>query len=90
MVTPLHVLVHAALRFAQSEHVRIVQGAPLFLKQFEPSLPSRQPSCVQLRSIRFPRVQPRPAPLIGDKGGRQSLLADFALMHQAPLVPHRD
>ncbi len=28
--------------------------------------------------------------LIGDKGGRRALLADFALMHQAPLVPHRD
>jgi predicted nucleic acid-binding protein len=28
--------------------------------------------------------------LIGDKGGRQALLADFELMHQAPLVPHRD
>jgi predicted nucleic acid-binding protein len=28
--------------------------------------------------------------LIGDKGGRKALLADFELMHQAPLVPHRD
>ncbi len=28
--------------------------------------------------------------LIGDKGGRQALLADFELMHQAPMVPHRE
>jgi predicted nucleic acid-binding protein len=26
--------------------------------------------------------------LIGDNGGRQRLLADYALMHQAPVVPH--
>lgn len=28
--------------------------------------------------------------LIGDKGGRKALLADFELMHQAPMVPHRE
>lgn len=28
--------------------------------------------------------------LIGDKGGRQQLLADYEQMHQAPIVPHRD
>lgn len=28
--------------------------------------------------------------LTGDKGGRERLLADYALMHQAPLVPHGD
>jgi predicted nucleic acid-binding protein len=28
--------------------------------------------------------------LIGDKGGRQRLLADYALMLQAPVVPHRE
>lgn len=28
--------------------------------------------------------------LIGDKGGRQKLLEDYQLMHQAPIVPHRD
>ena len=28
--------------------------------------------------------------LIGDKGGRKQLLADYALMHQAPVVPHRE
>ena len=28
--------------------------------------------------------------LIGDKGGRKQLLADYERMHQAPLVPHRD
>jgi hypothetical protein len=28
--------------------------------------------------------------LIGDKGARKSLLADYDQMHQAPLVPHRD
>jgi predicted nucleic acid-binding protein len=28
--------------------------------------------------------------LIGDKGGRQRLLADYALMHQSPTVPHRE
>jgi predicted nucleic acid-binding protein len=28
--------------------------------------------------------------LIGDKRGRQALLQAFELMHQAPLVPHRD
>lgn len=28
--------------------------------------------------------------LIGDTGGRQQLLADYALMHQAPVVPHRE
>jgi len=26
--------------------------------------------------------------LIGDKGGRRQLLADYALMHRAPVVPH--
>ena len=26
--------------------------------------------------------------LIGDKGGRSQLLADYAQMHQAPVVPH--
>ena len=26
--------------------------------------------------------------LIGDKGGRRELLDDYALMHQAPAVPH--
>ncbi|MEY4637237.1 MAG: hypothetical protein RJA55_3035 [Acidobacteriota bacterium] len=28
--------------------------------------------------------------LIGDKGGRNQLLADYALMHQAPVVPHQE
>jgi predicted nucleic acid-binding protein len=28
--------------------------------------------------------------LIGDKGGRHVLLADFELMHRAPLLRHRD
>ena len=28
--------------------------------------------------------------LIGDRGGRRQLLADYALMHQAPVAPHRD
>jgi hypothetical protein len=28
--------------------------------------------------------------LIGDKGGRKQLLANYAQMHQAPAVPHRD
>jgi predicted nucleic acid-binding protein len=28
--------------------------------------------------------------LIGDKGGRKKLLADYALMNQAPVVPHRE
>ena len=28
--------------------------------------------------------------LIGDKGGRKPLLADYEQMHQAPVVPHRD
>jgi predicted nucleic acid-binding protein len=28
--------------------------------------------------------------LIGDKGGRKQLLADYAQMHQAPVVPHTD
>jgi predicted nucleic acid-binding protein len=28
--------------------------------------------------------------LIGDRGGRKQLLADYAAMHQAPGVPHRD
>jgi predicted nucleic acid-binding protein len=28
--------------------------------------------------------------LIGDRGGRRELLADYGLMHQAPLAPHRD
>ena len=28
--------------------------------------------------------------LIGDKGGRKQLLADYELMHQAPVVPHRE
>lgn len=28
--------------------------------------------------------------LIGDRGGRHQLLADYALMHQAPVAPHRD
>jgi hypothetical protein len=28
--------------------------------------------------------------LIGDKGGRKNLLADYEQMHQAPTVPHRD
>ena len=28
--------------------------------------------------------------LIGDKGGRGRLLADYERMHQAPLVPHGD
>jgi len=27
--------------------------------------------------------------LIGDKGGRRQLLADYQHMHQAPVVPHR-
>ena len=28
--------------------------------------------------------------LIGDKGGRKQLLADYEQMQQAPVVPHRD
>lgn len=28
--------------------------------------------------------------VIGDKGGRRQLLDDYLLMHQLPLVPHRD
>ncbi len=28
--------------------------------------------------------------LIGDKGGRKELLANYELMHEAPLVPHAD
>jgi predicted nucleic acid-binding protein len=28
--------------------------------------------------------------LIGDKGGRMALLAEYGRMHQAPVVPHRD
>jgi len=28
--------------------------------------------------------------LIGDKGGRKQLLADYALMHQAPVVAQRE
>jgi predicted nucleic acid-binding protein len=28
--------------------------------------------------------------LIGDKGGRKRLLANYEQMHQAPAVPHRD
>jgi predicted nucleic acid-binding protein len=28
--------------------------------------------------------------LVGDKGGRKQLLADYELMHQAPAVPHRE
>jgi predicted nucleic acid-binding protein len=28
--------------------------------------------------------------LIGDKGGRAQLLADYALMRHAPFVPHRE
>ena len=28
--------------------------------------------------------------LIGNRGGRRELLAAFELMHQAPIVPHRD
>jgi hypothetical protein len=28
--------------------------------------------------------------LIGDRGGRRQLLADYALMHQAPLAAHSD
>jgi len=28
--------------------------------------------------------------LIGDKGGRKQLLSDYALMRQAPVVPHRE
>jgi hypothetical protein len=28
--------------------------------------------------------------LIGDKGGRKQLLAAYTLMHQAPVVPHRE
>lgn len=28
--------------------------------------------------------------LIGDKGGRTQLLADYERMHQAPVVPHAD
>lgn len=28
--------------------------------------------------------------LIGDRGGRGRLLADYEQMHQAPVVPHRD
>jgi predicted nucleic acid-binding protein len=28
--------------------------------------------------------------LIGDKGGRKQLLADYVLIHQLPVVPHRE
>lgn len=28
--------------------------------------------------------------LIGDKGGRRQLLADYERMHQAPMVPHAE
>ncbi len=28
--------------------------------------------------------------LIGDKGGRKRLIADYPLMHQTPVVPHRE
>ena len=28
--------------------------------------------------------------LIGDKGGRKQLLADYIRMHQSPAVPHRE
>ena len=28
--------------------------------------------------------------LVGDKGGRKRLLAEYAQMHQAPVVPHGD
>ena len=28
--------------------------------------------------------------LIGDRGGRKQLLADYEQMHQAPMVPHGD
>ena len=28
--------------------------------------------------------------LIGDKGGRKQLLADYALIHHAPVVRHRE
>ena len=28
--------------------------------------------------------------LIGDKGGRKQLLANYEQMHQAPVVPHRE
>ena len=28
--------------------------------------------------------------LIGDKGARRQLLSDYALMHRAPVVPHRE
>jgi predicted nucleic acid-binding protein len=28
--------------------------------------------------------------LIGDKGGRKQLIADYLVMHQAPVVPHRE
>jgi predicted nucleic acid-binding protein len=28
--------------------------------------------------------------LVGDTGGRRRLLSDYALMHQAPVVPHAD
>jgi hypothetical protein len=28
--------------------------------------------------------------LIGDRGGRRELLADYALMHQAPIATHRE
>ena len=28
--------------------------------------------------------------LIGDRGGRRRLLADYEQMHQAPVVPHGD
>ena len=28
--------------------------------------------------------------LIGDKGGRKQLLTDYLLMHQVPVVPHRE
>ena len=28
--------------------------------------------------------------LVGDKGGRRQLLADYEQMHQAPVIPHRE
>jgi predicted nucleic acid-binding protein len=28
--------------------------------------------------------------LVGDKGGRRRLLADYEQMHQAPVIPHRE
>jgi predicted nucleic acid-binding protein len=28
--------------------------------------------------------------LVGDKGGRKQLLADYVLMHQSPAVPHHE